>query len=180
MIPKNAELVYDGEIFKVYNWQQKLFDNSFKTFEAVKRKDSVQLIVVKDNKLIIYEEQQPDTEQLLTLPGGMIEWDEPPEKAGERELLEETGLKVEFSFYMKNAFSGKINWDTYYYICKNPLKVGEQNLDPGEKITVKEVSFEEFIGLTQHNKFRNKEFQQHIKMLKLENKLEDFKKQLGL
>ncbi len=180
MIPKNAKLVYDGDIFKVYNWQQKLFDGSYKTFEAVKRKDSVQLIVIKDNKLIIYDEQQPDTEQLITLPGGMIEWDEPPEKAGPRELLEETGLKADFTFYMKKSFSGKIKWDTYYYICKNSVKVSEQKLDAGEKITVKEVSFEKFIDLTQHNKFRNKEFQQHIKILMLENKLEDFKKQLGL
>ncbi|MFP4118083.1 MAG: hypothetical protein ACLFTR_04110, partial [Candidatus Woesearchaeota archaeon] len=57
MIPKNATLAYKGDIFKVYTWEQKLFDGSYKTFETVTRKPTVQLIVVEDDKIVLLDEE---------------------------------------------------------------------------------------------------------------------------
>ena len=42
VIPHNAKKVFNGILFDVYQWKQKMFDNSIKTFEMLKRKSSLQ------------------------------------------------------------------------------------------------------------------------------------------
>ena len=60
-IPKEAKLVFKGQIFDVYQWKQKMFDGSYETFEALKRKDNASIIPVVGNKILICEQEQPHT-----------------------------------------------------------------------------------------------------------------------
>ena len=39
-LPKNAKRVFKGKIFDVYQWDQKMFDNSVEIFEKMKRTDT--------------------------------------------------------------------------------------------------------------------------------------------
>jgi len=64
--PKNAIKVFSWKTFDVYQWEQKMFDWSKKTFEKLKRNDSVDIIAINKNKEIyILEEQQPWREAFL-------------------------------------------------------------------------------------------------------------------
>jgi hypothetical protein len=91
-LPKNAKKVFQGKIFDVYQWEQKMFDNSVEIFEKLKRADTVVAIAIKGDKIIIQEQKQPDwTHLLVSLPGGRCERNELPLSAVKRELLEETG-----------------------------------------------------------------------------------------
>ncbi|MCC7575048.1 NUDIX hydrolase [Candidatus Woesearchaeota archaeon] len=177
-IPKNAKKVFQGIMFDVYQWEQEQFNGTTKTFEAIKRKESVQIIATKNNKIILLEEEQPFTGKFLALPGGVCETNNPEEDA-KRELQEETGLTTKkFKLWKKTRFSTKIEWNTYYYTAKNCEKTHQTQLDAGEKITVHELNFEEFIKKVISEEFRNKEFKYMILQMMHEHKLEEFKQQI--
>ena len=178
-LPRNSKLVFKGILFNVYQWKQKQFDGSFKIFEVVKRKPSVQIIVTtKNKKILLLKEEQPFVGKFTGLVGGQVENDETPEKTAKKELLEETGMKAEeLTLWKKESFSSKVIWDTYYFIAKNCTNVQTQNLDAGEKITPIEVDFETFINMSQDKNFRNKNFSSMILEIKNdEKKLTEFRK----
>jgi len=71
-------------------------------------------------------------------------------------LLEETGYVSENMTFRKSvpsAYSSLIH-EEHYFIAKDCQKVQEMNLDNGEKIENKLVSFEEFILLSEDERFR--------------------------
>jgi len=163
-------------MFVVYQWEQKQFDGTVKTFEAVKRKNSVQLIVIVDNKLVLLEEEQPFIGKFLALCGGIIESDIFEDDA-RRELLEETGLVCDdLEFWKKTRFSSKVVWDTYYFIARDCKRISEPELDSGEKIKVLLLSFEEFISEVLSEDFRNKEFANMVLRMYYDDSLDDFKR----
>lgn len=158
-IPDNATKVFEGVIFDVYHWNQEMFDGSFAIFEALKRKDSASIIALVGDKIIVNHEEQPMKEPFIAIPGGNIEQGTPLEGA-KRELLEETGYQSENwqEWFMSDPSNmTKLEWNNYFFIAKNCNKVTEQALDPGEKIEVTLVTFEEFLELRNNPKFRNKE-----------------------
>ncbi|MFH1187732.1 MAG: NUDIX domain-containing protein, partial [bacterium] len=90
-IPKSAKLKFKGIIFDVYQWEQKMFDGTYETFEMLKRPDTVEIIPVAGDKILINEQQQPNTPVFLSLFGGRVDEGEEPLRAAKRELLEEAG-----------------------------------------------------------------------------------------
>jgi len=60
MIPPEAQCVFAGEIFSVYQWPQRLYDGSVATFEMVRRPDTVFVIAVDDaGNVLVNDEEQP-------------------------------------------------------------------------------------------------------------------------
>ena len=55
LVPSQAEKVFTGQIFDVYQWQQTLFDNSQAMFEMLKRPDTVFTICIVDGRIVIIE-----------------------------------------------------------------------------------------------------------------------------
>lgn len=157
-IPPGAKKVFKGQIFDVYQWEQKMYDGSKHTFEKIIRPDTVLVIpVTEDGKIIICEQEQPHRDKpYLSLISGRVEEGELPEDSAKRELLEETGFKTDtLILFDKYNISDKIAWTIYTYVAKNCKKVAEQNLDVGEKIRCDFVSFEEFIELLVQQKVDN-------------------------
>ena len=75
-MPGNAELVFKGVIFDVYQWEQEMYDGTKKTFEKIKRKDSVAIFpVLPDGKIIISEQQQPGMQSFWDVAAGRIDED---------------------------------------------------------------------------------------------------------
>lgn len=178
-VPKHAKLVFKGILFDTWHWEQELFDGSFTTFEAVVRKGSTQLFCMVEDKILLYEEEQPLRGSFISLPGGQLDdSDETPELGAKRELLEEMGMEGEFEFFMETSLGSNIIWPTYYYIVKHCSIVQEPEREAGEKINPLLLSFEDFISYTQREDFRNKGFQQYIKTLIDKNVLEEFRNKL--
>ena len=158
-IPDNAKRVFEGVIFDVYHWDQEMFDGTFETFEALKRKDSVSILATVGNTIIVNHEVQPMKQPFLTVPGGNIDQDSPL-LAAQRELLEETGYTTnewQEWFTVDPSNLSKLEWNNHFYIAKNCQKIKDQELDPGEKIEVTLATFEEFLELRNNPKFRNKD-----------------------
>jgi len=179
-IPPHAKRVFKGEIFDVYQWEQELFDGSKSIFEMVKRPGTVQIIPVVGEKILLSLEEQPHYAKRIGLFGGRMEEGEDPLETAKRELLEETGLKSNDWILIKEIETGgKIDWSSYYYIAKNCEKVAEVNLDPGEKIEVKEVSFDEFIKTIFQDDFSDKQLAGELSLkLQDQKKVDAFKEKL--
>ena len=180
-LPKNAKLVYKGIIFDVYQWQQEMFDGSIETFEALKRPATVQIIpTLGKNKLILAKEQQPSfTKERISFLGGRQEPNEEPLQTAQRELLEESGLKSnDWELLKIDNHSGKIDWTVYTFIARNCEKISEQKLDPGEKISLLEVNFDEYVNIVSSNEFSDKISSNEVLKMKYEGGLEEYNKKL--
>jgi ADP-ribose pyrophosphatase len=159
-IPDNAKKVFEGLIFDVYHWEQEMFDGSFATFEALKKRDSVTVVATYNNKIVINEEEQPGKPVFTALPGGMCETGEDSLTNAKRELLEETGLQSDdwsLWFISDPWKAAKVEWNNYFYIAKNCKKVSEPKLDPGEKIQSTNVTFDEFLEIRNNPRGRNRD-----------------------
>ncbi|MDD9952712.1 MAG: NUDIX hydrolase [Candidatus Woesearchaeota archaeon] len=178
-IPTQAKKVFTGEIFSVYQWEQKLFDDSTTTFEACKRPDTVQVIPIHDGKPVLLKEEQPHIGEFYGLVGGRIDEGEEPLAAAERELREETGMQSDhWELFKKTEYEGKIEWNTYYYIARDCTNATEQHLEPGEKIELIECSVSKFLRIVHKENFRNRDFLFHILQMEHNHELEGFKRKL--
>jgi len=147
--PPNAEVVFKGERWKVWQWEQKLYDGSTAVFEGVSRLDTAKTIAEIDGKFVYTRQSQPHiAEPYLDLPGGVVEEGEDPLAAAKRELLEEVGLESddwELLNFRPNP-SEQIKWDVYIYLARNCRRAAA-HLDSGEKIEVIYASEDEFVKL---------------------------------
>ncbi len=152
VLSDDAKLVFEGKIFKVYQWEQELYDGSKATFEKVRVPDSVEIIAVVDGKIIILDQEQPHTNLFVSLPGGKLDEEETMQHAAERELLEETGYQSDDILLWKDMNDGRVVlWKRAVYLARNCKKVHDGTPDAGEKIKVRFISFEEFLLLPENS-----------------------------
>ncbi|PIP26989.1 MAG: hypothetical protein COX30_04360 [Candidatus Moranbacteria bacterium CG23_combo_of_CG06-09_8_20_14_all_39_10] len=157
-LPVNAKKVFEGKIFDVYQWEQKMFDGSVEVFERLKRPDTECVIAIVGDKIIIQYQEQPDSGPFLSLPGGRNDQNEEDVVAAKRELLEETGYSSEdIVLWKKISPVSKMEWSVNYFVARNCKKIQEPKLDSGEKIENKLVSYEEFLMLSEDETFRERE-----------------------
>lgn len=177
-IPVGAKRVYKGKIFEVWEFAQKEFDGSVKAYEMIKRLDTIQIIAVKGDKLLLLREQQPNHTREVGLLGGRGEEGEDPLAAAKRELLEEAGMEAEWELWKVYEPFTKIDHKIYYVIARNCRKVADPKLEAGEKIEIREVSFEEFIEKIS-NGYWGGEFVADILRMRLDPKrLEEYREKL--
>lgn len=155
-IPAEAERKFEGEIFEVYQWPQEMFDGSVATFEMLKAPDTVEIIAVKGDKIVITRQRQPRTEWFYAYPGGRCDHSEEDElAAAKRELREEAGM--EFANWrlidVKQPHS-KIDRLIYVFLATGFLSQHEQELDAGEEIKIEEVDFMKLQKLAQQENAR--------------------------
>ncbi len=154
-LPEDAEKVFSGVLFDVYQWEQELFDGSTATFEKVVRPDTAVLVPsTEDGEFLVVEDRQPAKETFRGFPAGRIEPGEDPAAAAKRELREETGFEPK-TLELWKAFrsSSKIESVIYVYVARGCRKVGDPNPDPGERISVSLVGFDEFVRKTVDGEF---------------------------
>ncbi|MCA9497441.1 MAG: NUDIX domain-containing protein [Nanoarchaeota archaeon] len=180
-IPDNAKCVFKGILFDVYQWEQKLFDGSYQTFETVKRIPSVQIIATtKENKVIILKEEQPHVGSFISVPGGRVERGDSEIETVHKELKEELGMKSDdIELWTTKNLGSKIEWTSNFFIARNCIEYCNTQLEAGEKIEREDLTFDAFIVETQKNEFRNKELANMIfRIIHTEGELEKFRKKL--
>jgi len=144
LIPGNATRVFQGDIFDVYQWPQVMFDGSIKTFEMLKRPDTVQVIVVNGSKVLLVEDEQPGRDPRIHFPGGRADVGESTwEAVARRELREETGLECKkWRLVGVHQPIVKIEWFAPIFLVTDIVAEHKQQVDPGgEKITASWYEF---------------------------------------
>lgn len=158
-LPNNAKKVFSGIIFDVYQWEQVQFDGTIKTFEKISRLDTVGVIAVTiDKKIILTRQEQPGMKPFIGTSGGIIDRGEDPLTAAQRELMEETGYEsTKWELFDASQPTTKIDWSIFNFLAKDSRKRQEPRLDSGEKVTVEQLSFDEFIEAVKNPDFRDKD-----------------------
>ena len=149
--------IFQGKIFSVWQWEQELYDGSKATFEKASRADAVRVIATMPDKTILFvQDEQPDREPVLGLPGGQVDEGESAETAARREFLEETGYEAQriaplFSYEPP----GRVNFNIHFFIARDLKKIHEPQQSAGEKIELRFFTFEEFLALGQNEELRD-------------------------
>ena len=151
LIPSEADCVFGGEIYKLYQWPQKMPDGSVKTFEMLRRPDTVMVIALDEagDVLVIDEKQPGGIVRKNHLPVGRVDSsDESVLAAAQRELREETGCTFpdsDWGLLDVVQMEKKIEWFTYLLLATGALHRAAQHLDAGEDITVKSAPLAEVL-----------------------------------
>lgn len=158
-LPPDAKKVFEGIIFDVYQWEQKMFDGSTQTFEKIKRPDTVVVFPVTNNdQIILTKQEQPGKEPFIGAAGGRVDKGEDILTAAKRELLEETGYEAgELVLWKSIQPIGKIQWSVYVFIARKLKKVADLCPDAGEKIELMPVNFDEFLNFALQPNFYEEE-----------------------
>ncbi len=169
-LPNNAKKVFTGIIFDVYQYEVDGYDGTKKTFEKLKRPDTVMILpVTQDKKIILSVQEQPGKSPFVGTVGGRVDGGEEILEAAKRELLEETGYQAEdWVLFDSTQPVSKIEWSVYLFIAKGCKKVAEQYLDGAEKIDLKLVTFDEMVDMILADQFGDIE----LKIKFLEAKLD--------
>lgn len=172
---EQAKKVFEGVRFDIYQWQQKQFDESTATYEIVKRNDTVIIIPVIDDEIVLVKEQQPHWDKPgLTLVAGMVNQDEDLKVAARRELEEETGLVFEtYNLVHIESPAPGIEWFAYTFVASGYKETKEKKLDPGEKNETIRVSIDEVIKMTREDQFFYKPI--YIREMIVRDKLNELK-----
>ena len=94
-------------------------------------------------------------EEVLEIPGGVIDEGETALEAAHRELLEETGYVFEETLQLNSLFPNPAtaNNTTFTFLMKGGRKIQEQHLDPQEELDVLIVTPSELLRLLRSNQF---------------------------
>ncbi|MEK7610448.1 MAG: NUDIX hydrolase [Patescibacteria group bacterium] len=146
---EKAKLVFRGVRFDTYQWQQKQFDGSVATYEMVKRDDTVIVIPIIGEEIVLVNEQQPHWDKPgITLVAGMVNPNEDLVTAARRELEEETGLVFDkYSLVHVETSSPAIEWFAYTFIAHGFKGEKEKKLDPGERNEIVKFSLDQIIEM---------------------------------
>ena len=148
MIPDGAEKKFEGIIFDVWQWEQEMFDGTTETFEILDREDTAEVIAIKDDRIMLQDQEQPSKPPFLCLPGGRINRGEDPLDGAKRELLEESGfVSGEWELFHSIRPTSKLAWQIHVFIARDSEFKQDPQLDAGEKIETKWVTFDELLDL---------------------------------
>ncbi len=197
LIPEEANLVFHGKIYDVYQWPQEMYDGSTETFEMLRRPDTVKIIAVltpeeqkrlknvqdlsveeAGDKIVITRQIQPRKDWFYDYPGGRTDKADANElEAAKREMREESGLELQnWKLVAVEQPFTKIDWLIYTFLATGLTGQSGQSLDAGEKIEVELATLEKIEELAKTDESQYLRFRDSIKI----NSIDQLKKLSGL
>lgn len=180
-LPEQAKLVHKGVIFDTHQWEQELYNGSTATFEMLKRPNTIKVIAIEDEQIVLVREQQPLVEPKVGLIGGRQDDGETPLACAQRELAEEVGLSSD-DWELLRVYEPytKIEWEVHVFVARDCKETSTANPDGGEKFEILRVSIDEFIDLACEEGFWEKELAIDILRMHVTapEQLEAFKQQI--
>lgn len=152
-----SEEVANCRIFKVRKDKcVRLNDGAEHQFFVLENTDWVNIIpVTTNNEVVLIEQFRHGIEAMtLEIPGGMVDDDEDPQFAAERELIEETGYKPGEIVFLGKSHPNPATHDNlvYHYLALDCEKVSEVKFDSTESIVTSLVSIDEIPDLLANEK----------------------------
>ncbi len=148
----SSEIVYQGRAFSVRRDDLRTPDNRTVKYDIVDHVGSVILVPVDEKGQIYFVRQyRPPVEmELLELPAGTLESDEPPAEAAAREIREEIGMAAENlreigSFYLAPGYSTEL----MHVFLATGLSESPLEADADEFLSVEKMSSAEAMRLAE-------------------------------
>jgi ADP-ribose pyrophosphatase len=141
----DSQTVYQGRVFDVRVDNIRLPDGREISLDIVAHAGAVTLVPVDEQGFIWFIRQYRHAArgEILELPAGVIEDDEPPDQCARRELREETGMAATYleklgEFFLAPGYSTEY---MYVYLARGlspaPLPQDEDEIISTEKISIK-------------------------------------------
>lgn len=154
-----SEKIYDGRIIKLSVDTVITPGGNEATREIIHHPGGVGVVAIDENNMIYLVEQYriPYDEILLEIPAGKIDPGETDvEKAAERELREETGLRADTMEFIGNFYPsvGFLDEDLRLYLAKG-LQMGETDPDEDEFLNLVKIPFDEAVAMVMDNRIKD-------------------------
>lgn len=139
---------YDGRFLKVDSVRLRLANGNETVHEVIEHPGAVCLLVLDENDRVLLE-RQPRTALdriIVEVPAGKLEPGEDPQECARRELIEETGYRVEsmehvLSFFTAAGYSDEV---LHIFFAKGAT-AGEKQPEEDELIATFWLNAEEFV-----------------------------------
>lgn len=84
----------------------------------------VATLIVEDNKVLLVKEKKNEVKDLLNLPAGHLERNETLIEAAKREVMEETGLKINIDMLIDTQYFSKTEKDYVSFVFQGSVVKG--------------------------------------------------------
>jgi len=154
-----SEKIYNGRIIKLSVDTVITPGGREATRELIHHPGGVGVVAIDEEGMIYLVEQYriPYDEMLLEIPAGKLDPGETDtQKAAERELREETGLKADSMEFMGNFYPsvGFLDEDLRLYLAKG-LSMGETDPDEDEYINLVKIPFSQAVEMVMDNRIKD-------------------------
>jgi 8-oxo-dGTP pyrophosphatase MutT (NUDIX family) len=149
--------VYEGQLFEVLRIPDPNQEGRF--FEVARRGPGTRIIFTDGSRILLTREFRRELGGYdVRLPGGKV-FDtlsgyrsalvdgvslvSLAQEGASREAVEEVGLEPRsLEFLHRSVCGATVEWDIYFFVCREWTEVGRTHADPGEDITVGWHSFD--------------------------------------
>lgn len=155
---KSSEIIYDGKIIRTERDIAILPDGTEAVREVVRHPGGVGVIALDDEgyAYLVKQFRYPFMKITLEIPAGKLDAGEDPKTAGERELMEETGLiasRIEKlgSFYASPGFCDE---EIHVYMATGLIQ-GTARPDEGEFVECEKIHISDLVKMVEQGEIKD-------------------------